>query len=139
MFHLLNTITLCSALSAEDYSFEVDKQKHFYISTFTSIMSETILEGYNKNSLNPSNRLNGIELISYSTLIALLPGLMKETIDSNKEDNRWSYADTSYDLAGALLGSALSYSIHRLFDTDDYKVRLCLTEYDQHLYISYSF
>lgn len=139
IFYLLSIIILSTSLVAEDYGFEEDKQKHFSISALVSITGETILESYNKNSLNASNRLNGIELISYSTLIGLVPGLVKETLDSNEEDNQWSNADTLYDFTGALLGSTLSYSIHRLFDTEDYKVKLSLNQHEQHLYISYNF
>jgi len=136
---LLGIMMLSARLSAEDYSFEKDKQKHFYISAIVSVTSESILENYNKNSLTQLNRLNGTELISYSTLIGVIPGLVKETVDSNQEGNSWSNADIAYDLAGALLGSTLSYSIHRLFDDENYKVNLTLHKQKQCLYISYNF
>ncbi len=139
IFCLLSSIILSTALTAEDYSFQEDKQKHFYISAIISIAGETILESYNKNTLNISNRLNGIELISYSSVIGLIPGLAKEALDRNEADNQWSHADTAYNLAGALFGSSLSYSVHRLFDNDDYNVNLSVNKQKQHLYISYNF
>lgn len=124
--------------AAEDYSFEEDKQKHFALSALFSMGSETILEFHNDRSLDESDQLNGIELITYSTLIGLVPGVLKEASDASDENNEWSNADLVYDFAGALAGSALSYSLHRLFK-DDYRVSLFLGQYKKQVFISYTF
>ena len=139
MIFVFNALLLSDSSAAEDYSFKNDKQKHLALSTMFAIGTETILEAYNKHSIDESNRLNGVELISYSTLIALVPGVIKESMDDNKENNEWSNADIAYDFVGALIGNSVSYYLHRLFDDDNYRVNLSLNQFEQQLLISYSF
>ncbi len=127
------------ANASEDYSFDSDKQKHFLISAAFGAGSETALEAFNQYSLTQVERLNGVELIGYGTLIGLVPGVIKETRDSNEKGNSWSNADLAYDFAGSFIGSTLSYSLHRFFDTDDYSVTLSLAKHEQGLYVSYRF
>ena len=139
MIFVINALLLSDSSAAEDYSFKKDKQKHLAISALFAIGSETLLEAYNKHSLDKTNRLNGVELISYSTLIALVPGVIKESMDANEANNEWSNADIAYDFAGSLIGSSVSYSLHRLFDDDNYRVYLSLHRFKQQLFISYNF
>ena len=136
---MLTAIFVMTVNASENYNFEEDKQKHFLFSSILAIGSESILETYNKNSLAKHEQLNGIELITYATLIGVIPGLTKEIVDANTEGNTWSNADLTYDLAGAFFGSTLSYSIHRLFDNNDYNVNLTLNNKYQKFYLSYKF
>ena len=139
MLFMFNAILFSDSSAAEDYSFQKDKQKHLGISALLAFGSETILEAYNKNSRDESNRLNGVELISYSTLIAMVPGVIKESMDDRQANNEWSNADLAYDFVGSLIGSSVSYSLHRLFDDDNYRVYLSLNPFKQQLIISYNF
>ena len=134
------TILLLLNLNAsENYSFEKDKQQHFILSSIFAVGSESILETYNQSSLTKDEQFNGIQLITYATLTGIIPGLAKELIDEHEEGNELSKADLAYDFAGALLGSTLSYSIHRAFDNNNYHINLTLKDKHEKLYISYRF
>lgn len=82
-----------------------DKLQHFEISAICGAGVETYL--HNNSELKTPAR------ILLSTMLGAVPGLAKEIIDNNQEDNHFSKSDLKADIAGALAGAMLSCIINK--------------------------
>jgi len=77
-----------------------DKLKHFGISLVFGTAGESIL--------HYTTEWKDAALIGWGTALGILPGLMKEIIDSSRKDNHFSGLDLAADFAGALCGAVFS-------------------------------
>jgi len=73
---------------------------HFGISAILGAASETII--------HHKTKVGTVERIAYGTILGSLPGLAKEVIDSNEEDNHFSGTDMAANVAGAFVGSVIA-------------------------------
>ena len=98
-------LAFCSPLSAAN-----DKLQHFGVSTLFGAAGETLL--------HYTTDLNDFGLLGFGTALGTLPGLIKETIDSTKENNRFDMGDLAADIAGALVGAIIANLINNAFRVD---------------------
>jgi uncharacterized protein YfiM (DUF2279 family) len=111
IFLLTSPIFLVASEGNDNLSFSVDKKMHFAASFFIAGVSETLLE-LSSFSISDKKKIFIATAVSFST------GLAKEIKDSREENNYFSTADLSYDLAGSVLGSLTSYYIHKILNKD---------------------
>jgi len=92
-------IFLCLIFPAVS-SAEDNEALHFGISAILGAASETII--------HHKTKVGTVERIAYGTILGSLPGLAKEVIDSNEEDNHFSGTDMAANVAGAFVGSVIA-------------------------------
>jgi uncharacterized protein YfiM (DUF2279 family) len=103
---LLSTLFFTSLLQSENLSLTTDKKKHFGISFVLGMASYTYVEHKHKTNYTKQ------EKILLSTSIAVVPGILKEVIDSKEKGNKFDKTDLLYDVIGAFTGSLLSAYVH---------------------------
>ena len=74
--------------------------------------------------------------IFYSIIGSLSIGILKEVIDSQEENNIFSFGDLTYDLGGSILGASISFYTHNLINNN---FSLSYNTSKKILYLSYKF
>ncbi len=95
---------ICSAISPTHLSAKEDKIKHFGVSILFGAAGESCLHYWTD--------LEGDKRVFFGTVLGTLPGLMKEAVDSTKEENRFSGGDLAADILGSFCGALLSNVIN---------------------------
>ena len=89
-------------VQGDDFSLKKDKKLHFGISFIFGVASTTYIENNYKNNYSRKKK------ILLSTSLAVIPGILKEVMDSKEQNNSFDKADLSYDVLGAFTGSLIS-------------------------------
>ena len=92
MKYYVTTLAIFMFLVFPAVSFATDNEAlHFGISAILGAASETII--------HHKTKVGTVERIAYGTILGSLPGLAKEVIDSNEEDNHFSGTDMAANVA----------------------------------------
>jgi len=89
---------------------EEDKQKHMMYSVPFGAVGGMICS---KNYRGRGLALTGWEAILCGTAIGMIPGLVKEGMDSRQPGNRWDNRDLAADAIGAFIGAVGTVTIIR--------------------------
>lgn len=105
---------LCISVTPEARAMS-DGSKHFAASAAFGAGSETLL--------TYTTEMRTASKLFFGTVLGVLPGLLKETMDSTEQDNSFSGGDMQSDILGSLGGASLSCLfnnfVHISLDSND--------------------
>jgi len=109
MKKVILAIVMASAMSQAGTSFfkEEDKKLHMGVSYPFGMMGGLICKG------DRAFNLSGWAAIACGTAIGMIPGIVKEGLDSRQPGNRWDNRDLAADAIGAFIGSVTTVTIFR--------------------------
>lgn len=116
-------VFICLGLFPFRLSAKGDKLKHFGFSALFGAAGESCL--------HYTTEWKDFYKISLGTAIGILPGFVKEIVDSTKEGNHFCGADLAADFAGSLCGAILSNVVNNFIKinvkTEKYARRFTLS------------